>query len=95
MPRTRAPLEIAAGKLISAIQREWSDEAGDLSAPASEEVMHSSHALLAAAKAGSLVSVIGSGTVSEYLGEEWVKAHPRIWPHIQVLQAVASGEADA
>jgi DNA-binding transcriptional LysR family regulator len=95
MPRTRAPLEIAAGKLISAIQREWSAEAGELSAPASEEVMHSSHTLLAAAKAGSLVSVVGSGTVSEYLGKEWVKAHPRVWPHIQVLESVALGETDA
>jgi hypothetical protein len=54
MPRARSSLEIAAGKLISAIQREWSAEAGELSASASEEVMHSSHALLAAAKGDSL-----------------------------------------
>ena len=65
MPRARSSLEIAAGKLISAIQREWSAEAGELSASASEEVMHSSHALLAAAKGGSLASVVGAGTVSD------------------------------
>ena len=95
MPRARSSLEIAAGKLISAIQREWSAEAGELSASASEEVMHSSHALLAAAKGGSLASVVGAGTVSDYLGKEWVNAHPRVWPHIQILESVALGESDA
>jgi hypothetical protein len=95
MPRNRSPLEIAAGKLIVAIQKEWHAEAGEASSALTEKVMHSSHSLLSAAKAGSLASVVGSGSVSEFLGKQWVQAHPRVWPHIQVLEAVALGERDA
>lgn len=92
MPRNRSPLEVAAGNLISAIQREWQAEAGEPASVVSEGVMNSSHALLQAAKAGSIARAIGSGSVSEFLGKQWVQSHPRVWPHIQVLEAVAFGE---
>ena len=95
MSRTRTTLEVAAGKLTSAIQREWSAEAGEPSAALSEQVMHASHSLLQAAKAGSIASVVGLGSVSEFLGKQWVHAHPRVWPHIQVLEAIALGKAGA
>jgi hypothetical protein len=95
MPRHRTPLEAAAGKLISAIQREWSAEAGKPSAALSEEVMHSSHALLQAAKSGSIAGVVGAGAVSEFLGAQWVREHPLVWPHLQVLEALALGDAGA
>lgn len=91
MPRNRTPLEAAAGKLISAIQREWSAEAGEPSSEISENVMHRSHALLQAAKQGSISSVVGAGTVSDFLGKHWVRAHPRVWPHIHVLEAHGLG----
>jgi hypothetical protein len=91
MTGIRTPLEIAAGKLISAIQREWSAEAGGPCAGASEQVMHASHGLLQAAKSGSLEPVLGSQSVSDFLGREWVQAHSRVWPHIQVLESVALG----
>lgn len=94
MPRVRTPLERAAGKLTSAIQREWSAEAGEPSASVSEEVMHMSHSLLQAAATGSIAKVVGSGSVAEFLGKQWVHAHPRVWPHIQVLEAVALGGTD-
>ena len=95
MSRNRTPVEAAAGKLISAVQREWSAEAGDPASAASESVMNSSHALLQAAKAGSIAPVLGSGTVSDFLGKQWVQAHPNVWPHIQVLEALALGERAA
>ena len=95
MPRARTPLELAVGKLTSAIQREWSAEVGEPSAALTEQVMHASHSLLQAAKAGSIASVVGSGSVSEFLGKQWVHAHPRVWPCIQVLEAVALGKAGA
>jgi hypothetical protein len=95
MARRRAPLEVAAGKLISAIQREWGAGAGEESSGTSEEVMHTSHALLQAAKSGSLAGVLGTRTVVEFLGKQWVHAHPRVWPHIQVLEALALGEPGA
>jgi len=95
MPRHRTPLEAAAGQLISAIQREWSAEAGEPSFAVSEQVMHSSHDLLQAAKSGSIASVVGPGSVSEFLGRQWVQEHPSVWPHIRALEALATRENGA
>ena len=93
MPRDRTPLEKAAGKLISAIQREWTAELGDPQADASEAVMHASHSLLQAASAsGSLAGVIGESSVSEFLGQAWVDGHPNVLPPIRALE---SAESDA
>ena len=89
MPRTRTTLEVAAGKLTSAIQREWNADSGESCADISENVMHRSHLLLQAAKQGSVSQVVGAGTISEFLGKRWVHAHPRTWPHIQVLEALS------
>jgi hypothetical protein len=87
MPRSRSPLERAAGQLISAIQREWHAEIGEPAAAESEAVMHASHGLLQAAKSGSLVAVVGDKSISEFLGKEWVKAHPRVLPYIEALES--------
>lgn len=96
MPRNRTPLEAAAGKLIAAIQKEWHAEAGEPEAPASEEVMHNSHSLLqAAGREGSIASVIGAGTVAQFLGTQWVQTHPNVWPYIQALEALERGGSNA
>jgi len=87
MARTRTTLDIAAGKLISAIQRVWNDEAGEPAAERSEQAMNAAHRLLQAAKAGSLGAVLGSGTVSDYLGRDWIRQHSSVWPHVQVFEA--------
>lgn len=90
MTRSRTPLEAAAGKLIAAIQKEWGNEAGEPQSAESESVMHAAHELLqAASKFGSIVSVIGSGSVSAFLGEQWVQAHPGVLPYIAVLEGDA------
>ena len=68
MKPSRTPLEASAGKLISAVQREWHAEAGEPSAAESEEVMHSCHGLLQAAKNGSLAAILGSKTIAQFLG---------------------------
>jgi hypothetical protein len=95
MPRDRTPLEKAAGKLISAIQREWTAELGEPEADASEAVMHASHSLLQAASAsGSISRVIGVGSVSEFLGQVWVDAHPNVLPAIHALEAYASDASE-
>lgn len=87
MTRSRSPLEAAAGKLIAAIQKEWGFEAGEPESATSENVMHAAHGLLqAASKFGSLESVIGSSSVSAYLGEQWVRAHPTVLPYIEALE---------
>jgi hypothetical protein len=92
MSRTRTPLEAAAGKLVSAISKEWSVEAGEASAEVTERVMHTSHSLLNAAKEGSIAGIVGSGTVSAFLGKQWVEAHPNVWPSIHELERVSLSE---
>jgi len=88
MTRSPTPLEAAAGKLIAAIQKEWGIEAGEPESAASENVMHAAHDLLqAASKFGSIVSVTGSGSVSTFLGEQWVQAHPQVLPYIAALES--------
>ena len=95
MPSNRTPLEAAAGKLIAAIQKEWHAEAGEPKAAASEEVMHQSHLLLQSAKReGSITSVIGPGTLAQFLGTQWVQVHPNVWPYIQALEAL-NGQSNA
>lgn len=90
----RTPLEAAAGKLISAIQKEWGEEAGRPESAVSEEVMHTSHDLLqAAVREGSIAGALGTRTVAEFLGVQWVHEHPKVWPAIQALEA-AEGPDD-
>ncbi|SCK35366.1 hypothetical protein VAR608DRAFT_3197 [Variovorax sp. HW608] len=89
MTRSRTPLQAAAGKLIAAIQKEWVIEFGQPERYASENVMNEAHLLLqAASKPGSIASVIGTGSVSEFLGEQWVRNHPRVMPYIEALERV-------
>jgi hypothetical protein len=83
----RTDLEFAAGKLISAVQREWHLETGEPCAVNSEMVMHSCHDLLKAAKVGSLAPVLGENTIVQFLGADWVSAHPEILAAIAVLEA--------
>lgn len=86
MPKARSELEKAAGKLISAIQKEWSDEAGLDCAAESEEVLHRSHTLLQASKGNSFdLSVLNGGSIAQLLGAQWVGRHPRVIPAIKEL----------
>jgi hypothetical protein len=85
---------MAAGKLIAAIQKEWVAEAGEPESAASEEVLHHSHELLQASKKGSIKAATGPCTIDEFLGRCWVAAHPRVWPHIQLLETLERGPAD-
>jgi hypothetical protein len=84
---------MAAGKLIAAIQKEWTAEMGTATSKASERVMHASHDLLQAAKVhGSIASVIGAGSVASFLGNTWVQAHPSVLPYIGTLEAAQQAE---
>lgn len=92
MPKQRTVLEASAGKLISAIQREWGADAGESTSDVSEQVMHSAHALLAAAaKSGSLEQVLAGRTINDYLGPLWVRRHPAVVPAIRALELAQRG----
>ena len=89
MPRNRTPLEAAAGKLISAIQKEWGPEAGRPESAASEEVLHTAHSLLqAATHDGSIAGAIGTRTVTQFLGTRWLHDHPQVLPYVQALEVL-------
>ena len=88
MPVEKTKVRKTAGKLVSAIQKEWNRELGEPGAVVSEEVMHNSHGLLQANSASELAAILNGKSVSEYLGVHWVKAHPAVVPYIQILEVV-------
>jgi hypothetical protein len=88
MPHNRSELEVVAGKLISAIQREWGNELGEDFASESEVVMHASHELLLAARGKSISALLAGRSISEFLGEQWVSSHPRVLFEVSRLQAL-------
>jgi hypothetical protein len=93
MPKEKTKTEAAAGRLISAIQKEWNAELGEPGASLSENVMYSAHDLLQARTSESIRSVLGSNSVTEFLGKTWVTRHPAVLPAIAALeQAIASDQ---
>ena len=92
MRKQRDELEAAAGRLISAIQKEWNAEAGEEVAMESETVMHTSHGLLLAAKSQTLDAELGGRTVAQYLGEDWVRSHSEVARAVQELQLLITAK---
>jgi hypothetical protein len=91
MPRNRSQVEIAAGKLTSAIQKEWASELGDASAPESERVLHKCQALARSIIEQSHETELAGRTISDYLGTAWLGEHPAVRPAIAALEsAIAS-----
>ncbi|WP_221801838.1 hypothetical protein [Oceanobacter mangrovi] len=78
MASKKSALEQAAGKLISAIQREWGKELGESVAEVSECVMDKGHDLLRASKEREVRCILGGLSVTQYLGELWVYRHPEV-----------------
>ena len=90
MPRSTPPLETDAGKLVAATQKKWHNEVEEPQSAESKDVMHAAHKLLqAASKFELIVSVIGSTSVSAFLGEQWVQANPSVLPYIALLEDTA------
>ena len=87
MSPARTPIEIAAGKLISAIQKEWTAELGEPCAAQSERAMNRAHDLLQAAKTGAVRECLNGQTVAQFLGQNWVMQHARVLPSITNLEA--------
>lgn len=90
MPRQKTAAEAAAGKLVSAVQKVWIEQAGEPEARLSEEMLHRSHLLLHAAKQCTLSTELGDKSVAEWLGADWVRANPRVLPAIARLQRLVN-----
>lgn len=93
MTKHRTETEAAAGKLISAIQKEWGEELGDPVAVESEEVMSKGHDLLKAAKGKQIQTLLNSRAVADYIGRSWVEKHRSVIPAIEALEEAVSRES--
>ena len=87
MSPAHTPIEIAAGKLISAIQKEWTAELGEPCAAQSERAMNRAHDLLQAAKTGKVAECLHGQSITQYLGQSWVQQHAAVMPFITSMQA--------
>jgi hypothetical protein len=94
MPRKRNPVGIAAGKLILAIQKEWSEVIGEPDEPLAQRVMDRAHTLLQASRSSSVPSLLDGRSVVEYLDPEWVEMHPSVKPSIAALVAELSANEE-
>ncbi len=93
MPKEKSESERAAGKLISAIQKEWGLEIGEPVAEQSELVMGLAHELLQARNAASMRNVLGSKSIKEFLGSNWVQSHGGVELAILELEAAIRNES--
>ncbi len=64
--------------MISAIQKEWNNEAGEPESELSEEVMGKGHDLLQAAKNNNISVTLSGMSVTQFLGDIWVHKHPNV-----------------
>ncbi len=81
MNRTRTESSRAAGKLISAIQKEWNEELGEQSAGITEQVMNL-----------AMKTIVRSRSVTQYLGELWVARHKSVLQSISRLEHALANE---
>lgn len=88
MPKIKSDFEHAAGKLISAVQKEWGDELGNPNAEFSQNVMDAAHDLLQAGSVEKAREILGAKSIRQYLGEVWVQAHPNIKPAVLALENI-------
>lgn len=95
MAKKISHFEMAAGKLISAIQKEWNKESSEPEANFSEEVMYTAHNLLQARTADSARILLEGSTLRQYLGEVWISQHPDVLPAVERMEAVLKPYASA
>jgi len=84
--------EKSAGKLISAIQKEWNKELGEPGGRVSELVMAKAQDLLTAAKENRVLAVLDGLSVTRFLGETWVRQHPGVKQCIAGFEAMLGDE---
>ena len=86
MPVQKSELKKALGRLVSAIQKEWHEEAGEDYAEKSEKVMYAAHNLLQAESIDRVRSTLGALSVEQYIDSSWVSAHPNVRDAIALVE---------
>lgn len=95
MVAKKTEFQRAAGKLISAIQKEWGEELGEKNADFSEDVLNTAHAILQCRSSEILREMLGGKTVRQHLGDVWVQRHPSVKPAIAELEQAIAAELGA
>jgi hypothetical protein len=85
--------EKAAAKLIAVIQKERNKEFGEAGAKVSELVMDKAQALLSAAKENKALVLLNGLSLTQFLGETWVRKHPGVKQCISGFEAMLKDEA--
>lgn len=86
MSKKKNDFKKAAGKLISAIQKEWGNELGTPNAEFSERAMNAAHNLLQADTIEKARELLGTMTVRQYLNDVWVQSHPSVKSAISIIE---------
>ena len=93
MTPKKTKFEKAAAKLIAMIQKEWNKERGEPGAKVSEVVMAKAHDLLSAAQENKVLVVLNGLSLTQFLGETWVRKHPGVNQCIAGFEAMLKDEA--
>jgi hypothetical protein len=93
MTPKKTKYEKAAVKLISIIRKEWNKELGEPGARVSELVMDKAQDLLSAAQENKVPSVLNGLSLTQFLGETWVRKHPGVRQCIAGFEAMLKDEA--
>lgn len=88
----KAKYEKAAAKLIAIIRKERNKELGEPGAKVSELVMEKANDLLAAAKENKVLALLNGITLTQFLGETWVRKHPGVRQCIAGFEAMLKDE---
>ena len=84
----------AAGKLISAVQKEWGRELGETQADESELVMNNAHNLLQARTASNMLELLAEESIAEYLGVSWLRDRPNVIDAVRALELAIESERE-
>ena len=95
MVAKKAEFQRAAGKLISAIQKEWGEEFGEKNADFSGDVMNAAHDILQCKSHEKLREMLGGKNVRQHLGDVWVQRHPSVKPAIAELERIIASDLGA
>jgi hypothetical protein len=86
MTRRRTPAALAAGKLISSIQKVWDYRTGTEQAADAEAVMNRAHDIYQAILCNRLSEVLAGRSLRDYLGRDWVSCHPGVQQGVARLE---------
>src|ERR1700722_10173777 len=87
MPRKKTATDLAAGRMVLAIQKVWGSRLGTDKAAEAEAAMNRAHDLHQAARRGTLENLLGISTAADYVGRGWVECHPGVKQAAESLEA--------